>query len=137
MSQRKIPQTIEVMRLNEEFRLGKLCVYIVVTKDSVSNELSIDLIHRLRFGDEILPIPAWLSHSEAEDWLGQRDNLDGVIIEINHNGLQKMIDDGKYSQFYKLTTKYFGVSVASYFLDIQLRRLCGHSEVSGRGGINL
>ena len=121
MNQKEISRNMNVKKLNEEFRLGKLCVYIVVTKDSVSNELSIDLIHRLRFGDEILPIPAWLSQSEAEDWLGEGDNLDGVIIEINHNGLQKMIDDGRYSQFYKLAAEYSDrASVESYFLDIQL-----------------
>jgi hypothetical protein len=99
------------------FNEGNVSVFIVVKEGSGDNKPMIALIHRLRFGRDILPLPAWLSREEAERFLqSQQQNRpdlfgDSKIIEIRHTELQTMIDERRYDSSYP--------RARSYYLDLQ------------------
>ena len=97
-----------------EFQQGKVKAYIIVTAQDNEKCPIITLIHRARFGSEILPIPAWLSRGKAEEFLqNHRDVLQkGKVIEVIHVDLQTMIEKHEYDASYP--------QAVSYHLDIQV-----------------
>lgn len=97
-----------------EFQQGKVKAYIIVTTQDSERSPIITFIHRARFGSEILPIPAWLSRSKAEEFLqNHRDVLQkDKVIEVMHLDLQTMIEKHEYDASYP--------QAVSYHLDIQV-----------------
>jgi len=105
-------QTIAEQYANE-FSQGELSVFIIVRQSNTTGRPFIWLISRLRFGSDVLPIPAWLSRKKAEQAIANHPVLAGsMVIEVRHSDLQEMITDGRYDPLYP--------KVTSYHLDLQL-----------------
>jgi hypothetical protein len=101
-------------RFMKKFQQGDVKAFIIVTDLGNGRHPIITLIHRARFGSKILPIPAWLNQSEAEQFLHSHSDVlkNDKVIEVTHDHLQKMIEEHEYDAFYP--------QAVSYHLDIQV-----------------
>lgn len=109
-------------QLTHRFRSGEVNVFIIVEYPEPNNDPIINFIHRLRFGPDILPIPAWLSQEKAEQFIqrlsGKDDRFEkSKVLEISQAKLQAMIDKQQYASGYP--------RVSTYHLDLQVN----HQEV--------
>jgi hypothetical protein len=105
--------TFEKLFMND-FQKGKFSVFVIVSKQSNGGHPIIMLIHRLRFGSEILPIPAWLDTARAEQFMQSREDIFGKakVMEVTHQKLQEMIEKHEYDMSYP--------QAISYHLDLQV-----------------
>lgn len=106
-------------QLIHRFRNSEINVFIIVEYLGPNSEPIINFIHRLRFGPDILPIPAWLSQEKAEQFIqrlsGKDDGFEkNKVIEISHAKLQAMIDKQQYASDYP--------PVSTYHLDLQVNQ---------------
>lgn len=100
-------------RFLNKFRKGEVKAFIIVTDPSDGSRPIISLIHRARFGSELLPIPAWVNRSKAEQFLQNHSDVlrNKKVMEATHHDLQEMIERHDYDSLYP--------QAASYHLDLQ------------------
>ncbi len=102
----------DIIKFNTLFRNDKIKVFIIVEDSETGNSPVITLIHRMRFGSTVLPIPAWLKKQDAEQTLQSWVKSDeSKVIGISHANLQAMIDNRNYDVKCG--------NVISYYLDLQ------------------
>jgi hypothetical protein len=97
------------------FEQGEGKVFVILDYLEENEKPYITFIHRMRFGSEVLPIPAWLNRDKAEKFI-QR-TIEGVfttsrVVEISRIELQEMIRGNQIAKGYP--------SVATYHLDLQV-----------------